>query len=96
MNTRKQCVVYEIKILKQYKRNYKKLKQTDKDLVDSIVFKLASGEKLEKKHNDHKLKGEFRDFRECHIKPDLLLVYQKNTKELILTCINIGSHSKIF
>ncbi|WP_304418120.1 type II toxin-antitoxin system YafQ family toxin, partial [uncultured Helicobacter sp.] len=45
---------------------------------------------------DHALKGEYIGFRECHIKPDLLLIYQKDKHILILTCIDVGSHSKLF
>ncbi|ECC1461956.1 type II toxin-antitoxin system YafQ family toxin, partial [Campylobacter coli] len=51
---------------------------------------------LERKYKDHKLKGEFKELRECHVKPDLLLIYQKQDDKLILTCINIGSHSELF
>ena len=46
-------------------------------MVDAIVFRLSENEILEKKYNDHKLKGNFKGCRECHIKPDLLLVYKK-------------------
>ncbi|EAJ1622669.1 type II toxin-antitoxin system YafQ family toxin [Campylobacter upsaliensis] len=48
------------------------------------------------KYKDHALKGNLKTFRECHIKPDLLLIYQKLEKELILHCINVGKHSEIF
>lgn len=90
------CVKYEIRVLKEYKRNYKKLTLNEKILVDEIVYRLSKDEILERKYKDHKLKGEFKACRECHIKPDLLLIYQKLEKELILTCINVGSHSEIF
>ncbi|WP_104721379.1 type II toxin-antitoxin system YafQ family toxin [Helicobacter mesocricetorum] len=88
--------MYEIRILKGYKKQYKKLSIDNQILVDSIVQKLANDEPLEKKYQDHKLKGEFKDFRECHIKPDLLLVYQKQENLLILTCVSVGSHSELF
>lgn len=50
----------------------------------------------ESKYKDHKLTGNYKDFRECHIKPDLLLIYQKQDEILTLTCINLGSHHKLF
>ncbi|EGN2763654.1 type II toxin-antitoxin system YafQ family toxin [Campylobacter jejuni] len=87
---------YEIRVLKEYKKNYKKLTLKEKDLVDEIVYRLSSNETLERKYKDHKLKGEFKELRECHVKPDLLLIYQKQDDKLILTCINIGSHSELF
>ena len=87
---------YKIRISKEYKRNYKKLTPNKKELVDSIVFCLSKNETLDKKYNDHKLKGNFNECRECHIKPDLLLVYKKQEDILVLTCINVGSHSEVF
>lgn len=96
MSIKRLCVKYEIRVLKEYKKNYKKLTLKEKDLVDEIVYRLSNNETLEKKYKDHKLKGEFKELRECHVKPDLLLIYQKQDDKLILTCINIGSHSELF
>ncbi len=96
MSIKRLCVKYEIRVLKEYKKNYKKLTQKEKDLVDEIVYRLSNNETLERKYKDHKLKGEFKELRECHVKPDLLLIYQKQDDKLILTCINIGSHSELF
>ena len=61
-----------------------------------IIEKLSNGEVLEQKYNDHKLKGNYSEYIECHIKPDLLLIYQRQEKILILTCISVGSHSELF
>jgi mRNA interferase YafQ len=88
--------MYSIRVLKEYKKQYKKLSKTDKEFVDNIVEKLANNEVLEIKYKDHKLKGIYKDFRECHIKPDLLLIYQKENDLLILTCVSVGSHSDLF
>lgn len=88
--------MYKIKILKGYKKQYKKLSVDNQMLVDNIVQKLANNERLEEKYQDHKLKGEYKDFRECHIKPDLLLVYQKQDNLLILIRVSVGSHSDLF
>lgn len=96
MSIKRLCVKYEIRVLKEYKKNYKKLTLKEKDLVDEIVYCLSNNETLERKYKDHKLKGEFKELRECHVKPDLLLIYQKQDDKLILTCINIGSHSELF
>ena len=64
--------------------------------VESILDKLANDEPLEQKHKDHSLKGEYKDFRECHIKPDLLLIYRKDKNLLILVAFRLGSHSELF
>ncbi len=47
-------------------------------------------------YNDHQLKGTLSKYREIHIKPDWLLVYLINNDELILTLVQIGSHSDLF
>lgn len=94
-NTKRQWQVYKIRVSKEYKRNYKKLSEEDKNSVDRVVYKFLEGEKLETKHKDHKLKGNYQGLRECHIKPDLLLIYQKEETHLILPCINVGSHSDL-
>ncbi|MDR0579177.1 MAG: type II toxin-antitoxin system YafQ family toxin [Campylobacteraceae bacterium] len=88
--------MYSIRVLKEYKRQYKKLSAIDKELVNNTVERLANDETLEAKYKDHKLKGEYKDFRECHIKPDLLLIYQKQNDILLLTCVSVGSHSDLF
>lgn len=89
---------YEVKYLKSFKNDLKKFKHDKEnlELIKNIIEKLADDEILEKKYKDHALKGKLKAFRECHIKPDLLLMYQKLDKELILNCVRISSHSQIF
>ena len=48
----------------------------DLQLLNTVVQTLANGETLDPKYKDHSLTGNFRDFRECHIKPDWLLIYR--------------------
>lgn len=79
-----------------FKKSYKKLNKKDKELFAAISLKLANNEILEPKYKDHDLKGKFIGFRECHLKPDLLLIYQKQEDKLVLYCLNIGSHSELF
>ena len=47
----------------------------DLSSLEEVVNKLANQEKLDEKYHDHPLSGDYSDFRECHIKPDWLLVY---------------------
>ena len=65
--------MYIFKPTSRFKRQYKKLNQNDKQSAKAIINKLLSDEPLEPKHKDHKLTGQYEGFRECHIKPDLLL-----------------------
>lgn len=91
-------MIYEVKYSKDFKKGLKKLKNDTQSLIlaKSIITKLANDEVLEPKHRDHKLSGQYEGYRECHIKPNLLLIYKKEERVLILTCLAIGSHSELF
>lgn len=66
-----------------------------KKLVNALDL-LASGKTLPSKYKDHQLTGNLSDFRECHIEPDWLLIYQIFENELILSATATGSHSDLF
>lgn len=66
-----------------------------KKLVN-VLDLLASGKTLPSKYKDHQLTGNLSDFRECHIEPDWLLIYQIFENELILSATATGSHSDLF
>ncbi|MGX3098188.1 type II toxin-antitoxin system YafQ family toxin [Helicobacter sp. 23-1046] len=87
---------YNINYTKSFIKDYKNLQTKEKDLTDELIDKLANGEILEQKHNDHGLSGNLRGFRECHIKPDLLLIYEKHDDILQLDALRVGSRSKLF
>ena len=80
------------------KHDVKLLNKQGKDLskLAVILDKLSSGQQLENSNRDHQLTGKLKDFRECHIEPDWLLIYQKNDKELFLIATGSGSHSYLF
>ena len=67
----------------------------DTDLLDEVVDKLRQDIPLEDKYRDHGLSGNFEGFRECHIKPDWLLLYLIEDDILTLTLVNTGTHSDI-
>ena len=81
----------------QFKRDYKlKAKgrydsELDAYLVPVIVA-LANDEILEPHHRDHALSGDWKDYRDCHIKPDLVLIYRKPDSDT-LQLLHVGSHS---
>lgn len=62
----------------------------------SVVARLAKDETLEPKYKDHVLVGNFAGCRECHVKPDLLLVYRITEEILELALIETGSHAELF
>jgi mRNA interferase YafQ len=86
----------EITLTSQFKRDYKK-RSRDKSLaglVEQTVELLAAGKPLEPRFRDHALKGGYAGCRECHLKPDLLLIYVQRSDELRL--VRLGSHSELF
>ena len=68
----------------------------DMKLLDEIIDTLRKGDKLDQRHRDHGLTGNWIGFRECHIKPDWLLVYSIDDEELELFLFRTGSHSDLF
>jgi mRNA interferase YafQ len=64
-------------------------------LVSTTILLLAEDRTLPEKNRDHALGGEWRDHRECHLKPDLLLIYRKPSTE-VLQLVRLGSHSELF
>lgn len=87
---------YSITFSKQFKKDFKKINKDDKIILKNIIDKLANDETLEAKYKDHALKGNYIGFRECHIKPDLLLIYRKRDDILELYLASLGNHNNIF
>jgi mRNA interferase YafQ len=88
--------MYQIFRTGGFKKDYKKLTNSDKTLLKEVVTTLAVGNKLNIKYKDHKLVGNFVNCRECHVKPDLLLIYKIDKNVLELALVRVGSHSKLF
>ncbi|MEI6389112.1 MAG: type II toxin-antitoxin system YafQ family toxin, partial [Spirochaetota bacterium] len=59
-----------------------------------VVEALANDHSLETRHRDHALIGDWKDYRDCHIKPDLVLIY-RNAAAGLLQLVRLGSHSEL-
>lgn len=85
---------------KKFKQDYKRLiNSVNSEIIDellTVIEILANGQNLPEKYKDHLLKGNWKDYRECHIKPDLLLIYKLENNDLTLTLVRTGSHSELF
>ncbi len=90
--------MYQVKFTTAYKKAYKLMKKRGLDisLLDEVVDLLRQGRQLEERCRDHGLTGDLAGFRECHIKPDWLLIYLIENDILTLTLIDTGSHSDLF
>jgi mRNA interferase YafQ len=84
-----------------FKRDYKRAKATPRhskdvdSLVSTVVAMLLSDQVLPQNSRDHALSGAWMGYRECHIKPDLLLIYRKPATNT-LRLARLGSHSELF
>ena len=81
---------------KKFKKSFKKRNLSDDEMLyfNDILYKLVNDIELDQKYKDHQLKGSLKDFRECHIRADLLLIYR--VRDDILELIDIGTHSELF
>ncbi|PXF29410.1 addiction module toxin RelE [Pokkaliibacter plantistimulans] len=89
--------MHELEFSTQFKKDFKKItKMAIADVIEvgHIIARLQRGEALDSKHVDHPLTGNWQGFRDCHIKPDLLLIYRIAGGKLQLA--RIGSHSDLF
>ena len=87
-----------LKILreKNFKQDLKKFKNNQKlkDLITETILKIANEEKLDERYKNRLLRGGYLNCYDCHIKPDLILIYRINDDCLKL--VRIGSHSDLF
>lgn len=81
-----------------FKKDYKRAKRRGYNLclMEEVVALLVQQKPLPRKYQDHWLTGDYAGFRECHITPDWLLVYQIKDNELILVLSRTGTHSDLF
>ncbi len=80
----------------RFKRDYKRYQNHKglKDLLKEIIDSLMNEKSLPAKCRDHQLQGELNLCRECHITPDVLLIYRVENSTLFL--VRIGSHSELY
>lgn len=90
--------MYKIAYTNRMKRDAKLMQKRGKDMTKlvAVLDLFVSGKELPAKYKDHQLTGKLHDFRECHIEPDWLLMYQIFEDELILSATATGSHSDLF
>lgn len=88
-----------IKHSKRFKRDYRREKsgvlgkKLDALLREALEFLVADAP-LPQRYGDHPLIGEWKDHRDCHIRPDLVLIYRKPDADS-LELVRLGSHSEL-
>lgn len=88
--------MYNVKYSNKFKKDIKKINCQLIKKLQKIIDLLIDGEQLDKKQLNHKLRGEFKNCYECHINPDILLIYKIKKQELLILLLRVGSHSELF
>lgn len=88
----------EVVLSNRFKKDLKLAARRGMDLgeLDAIVERLAAQLPLPDRNRDHALTGDYIGFRECHIRPDWLLVYRVDGEDLLLFLFRTGSHADLF
>ena len=91
--------MYDLKFSKKFKKDLKKINKNNPLAIKKLEYilnLLINNKPLKETHKNHKLHGDFNNCHECHVKPDILLIYKKNKQNLIIYLLRIGSHTELF
>jgi mRNA interferase YafQ len=90
--------MYLIKTTNTFEADVKRCKKRGYNMLElkKVIKLLEKDGTLPKHYKPHKLKGNYKGYWECHIKPDWLLIWQQNDNELILLFTGTGTHSDLF
>lgn len=89
---------YELSVTGRFKKDLKTVIKRGYNVssLNDVIDVLIYGEPLADKYNDHRLIGNWANFRECHITPDWLLIYRIDGDMLVLTLTRTGTHADLF
>lgn len=87
---------YVVKYSNQFRKDFKLCikRGYNMQLIKEIMLALENGEELNEKNRDHSLFGKYVGYRECHIQPDWLLIYQVSGSVLVFN--RTGTHADLF
>ncbi len=83
---------------RQFARDLKLAVRRGKDLgkITAVIDLLCAQQPLPPALRDHPLKGEYAGYRDCHVEPDLVLIYRIDNGQLELICLRLGTHADLF
>ena len=90
-------MIYKLALTSRFNKDLKKILKRGYAMQElhNVINLLQSGINLPSKYRDHALGGNWTGHRECHVKPDWLLIYKVENEVLVLTLVRTGSHSDI-
>lgn len=87
-----------IKRTAAFRRDYRRTRRTFQERLDADLVRvldlLAADQPMPRRYRDHALTGGWKRFRDCHIHPDLVLIYQKPDPDY-LVLVRLGTHSQL-
>jgi mRNA interferase YafQ len=88
----------KIALSTSFKKDYKRLINNEKIIsaIDDAILLLAKGESLPAKYKEHPLHGNWNGYNDCHIFPDIVLIFKRDLENGILKLARIGSHNQVF
>lgn len=88
----------KIRYHSKFKKDFKLMKKREYDInkSENIIKKLTIEEAVPAKNKDHELIGNYKEYRECRIEPDWLLIYKIENEILVLSLLRTGTHSDLF
>ncbi|OPB31404.1 type II toxin-antitoxin system YafQ family toxin [Bartonella sp. AR 15-3] len=91
MRTIERTTIFKRDFKREMKGRYRHLLDTD---LRQIIAALANDQPLESRYHDHALIGNWSNYRDCHIRPDLVLIYRLIGQDRLIL-VRLGSHSKL-
>lgn len=90
-------MIYKLALTSRFNNDLKKILKRGYDLQElhRVINLLQAGITLPNKYRDHALGGNWNGHRECHVKPDWLLIYKVENNVLVLTLVRTGTHSDL-
>jgi mRNA interferase YafQ len=90
--------MYKLAFTHQYLKDLKlaRKRNLNENELNEVIKLLLSSESLPEKYKDHPLKGNYKNYRDCHIENDWILIYEKNKSIHLITLIRTGTHSDLF
>ena len=91
--------MYQILYTNNFRKQLRKILKSGKNIseeITSIIDVLASGNPLQENLHNHRLQGKYKNMFECHIRPNVLLVYEKDEENKIIIFKALGSHTELF